>query len=60
MSATLYALVVLQGTNLTFAPGHTSMTECAQQYKGPYIGCFEYDPDGTTWTAFFRRLAPES
>jgi hypothetical protein len=35
MSATLYALVVLQGTTLTFSPGYTTAAECLQQYKGP-------------------------
>ena len=59
MSATLYALVVLQGTpGLSFSPGYTSAAECLQQYKGPYVSCFAYDPNLSTWTAFvelFRR-----
>ena len=39
MSATLYALVVLQGANgLTFSPGYTTAAECMQQYKGPNVG----------------------
>jgi hypothetical protein len=54
MSATLYALVVLQGSSLTFAPGYTSAAECLQQYKGPNVACFAYDGAGTTWTAFFK------
>jgi hypothetical protein len=54
MSATLYALVVLQGTTLTFSPGYTTAAECLQQYKGPYVSCFPYDPERTTWTAFFK------
>ena len=54
MSATLYALVVLQGTGLSFSPGYTSASECMQQYKGPYVSCFAYDPDSTSWTAFFK------
>ena len=40
MSATLYALVVLQGTSLTFSPGYTTAAECMQQYKGPNVTCF--------------------
>jgi hypothetical protein len=35
MSQILYALVVLQGTGLSFSPGYTSAAECLQQYKGP-------------------------
>ena len=55
MSATLYALVVvLQGTCLSFSPGYTSASECMHQYKGPYVSCFAYYPDSTTWTAFFK------
>jgi hypothetical protein len=54
MSATLYALVVLQGTTLTFSPGYTTAAECLQQYKGPYVSCFPYDPERNTWTAFFK------
>ena len=57
MSATLYALVVLQGTTLTFSPGYTTAAECMQQYKGPYVSCFAYDPSGVTWTAFFKTPA---
>jgi hypothetical protein len=54
MSATLYALVVLQGTTLVFSPGYASPTECYAVYKGPFISCFAYDPDGSSWTAFFK------
>ena len=55
MSATLYVLVVLQGANgLTFSPGYTTATECIQQYKGPFVACFAYDPSLSTWTAFFK------
>src|SRR5580704_10249032 len=54
MSATLYALVVLQGTTLSFSPGYTTAAECMQQYKGPYVSCFAYDPNLSTWTAFFK------
>ena len=25
-----------------------------QQYKGPNVACFNYDPEGTSWTAFFK------
>jgi hypothetical protein len=25
-----------------------------QHYKGPYVSCFAYDPNLTTWTAFFK------
>jgi hypothetical protein len=25
-----------------------------QQYKGPYVSCFAYDPNLSTWTAFFK------
>ena len=54
MSATLFVLVVLQGTGLTFSPGYTTAVECMQQYKGPNVACFAYDGAGTTWTAFFK------
>jgi hypothetical protein len=55
MSVTLYVLVVLQGANgLTFSPGYTTAAECLQQYKGPNVACFNYDPEGTSWTAFFK------
>ena len=50
----LIALVVQQGTTLTFSPGYTTAAECMQQYKGPYVSCFPYDPERTTWTAFFK------
>ena len=55
MSVTLYVLVVLQGANgLIFSPGYTTAAECIQQYKGPNVACFNYDPEGTRWTAFFK------
>jgi hypothetical protein len=54
MSQVLYALVVLQGTTLNLSPGYTSVAECTQQYKGPYVSCFAYDPNLSTWTAFFK------
>jgi uncharacterized protein YbdZ (MbtH family) len=54
MSSTLFALVILQGTSLTFSPGYTTATECIQQYKGPFVACFAYDPSLSTWTAFFK------
>jgi hypothetical protein len=54
MSATLYALVVLQGTTLSFSPGYTTAAECQQQYKGPNVACFAYDAGLSTWTAFFK------
>ena len=55
MSATLYALVVLQGTSgLAFEPGYTSTEQCLSVYRGPYVSCFQYDPEGVTWTAFFQ------
>ena len=25
-----------------------------QQYKGPNVACFTYDPGLSTWTAFFK------
>ena len=56
MSATLYALVVLQGTSLSFSPGYTTAAECMQQYKGPNVACFAYDAGLSTWTAFFKLL----
>ena len=37
MSVTLYVLVVLQGTTLSFRPGYTTAAECLQQYKGPNV-----------------------
>ena len=54
MSQILYTLVVLQGTSLSFSPGYTSAAECLAVYKGPAVACFAYDPEGTTWTAFFK------
>ena len=55
MSTTLFVLVVLQGANgLTFSPGYTTAAECLQQYKGPNVACFAYDPSLSTWTAFFK------
>ena len=55
MSTTLFVLVVLQGANgLTFSPGYTTAAECMQQYRGPNVACFAYDPSLTTWTAFFN------
>src|SRR6478736_7558242 len=54
MSATLYALVVLQGTSLSFSPGYTTAAECQQQYKGPNVACFAYDAGLSTWTTFFK------
>ena len=54
MSSTLFALVILQGTSLTFSPGYTTAAECLQQYKGPNVACFTYDPGLSTWTAFFK------
>ena len=54
MSQILYALVVLQGTTLSFSPGYTTATECLQQYKGPNVACFAYDAGLSTWTAFFK------
>jgi hypothetical protein len=58
MSTTLFVLVVLQGANgLTFSPGYTTAAECMQQYKGPNVACFNYDPEGASWTAFFKTPA---
>ena len=58
MSATLYALVVLQGTSgLAFEPGYTSKEQCLSVYRGPSVSCFQYDPEGVTWTAFFKTAA---
>jgi hypothetical protein len=54
MSQILYALVILQGTSLTFSPGYTTAAECLQQYKGPNVACFAYDAGLSTWTAFFK------
>ena len=55
MSQVLYALVILQGSSgLTFSPGYATAAECMQQYKGPNVACFNYDPEGTSWTAFFK------
>ena len=34
MSATLYALVVLQGTTLSFSPGYTTAAECLAAIQG--------------------------
>ena len=58
MSATLYALVILQGTSgLAFEPGYTSKEQCLSLYRGPSVSCFQYDPEGVTWTAFFKTPA---
>lgn len=55
MSATLYALVIWQGASgLAFQPGYTSKEECQAVYQGPHVICWQYDPNMTTWTAFFR------
>jgi hypothetical protein len=54
MSATLYALVVLQGSTLSFSPGYPTLQECTAVYQGPYVRCFPHDPQGTTWSAFFK------
>jgi hypothetical protein len=54
MSQILYALVVLQGTTLSFSPGYTTAAECLVQYYGPNVSCFAYDPNLSTWTAFFK------
>ena len=55
MSTTLFVLVVLQGANgLTFSPGYTTAADCLAVYKGPNVSCFPYDPERTTWTAFFK------
>ena len=55
MSQVLYALVILQGSSgLTFSPGYATAAECMQQYKGPNVACFNYDPEGVSWTAFFK------
>jgi hypothetical protein len=54
MSSTLFALVILQGTSLTFSPGYATAAECLQQYKGPNVACFAYDAGLSTWTAFFK------
>src|SRR5580704_10497210 len=55
MSQVLYALVILQGSSgLTFSPGYATAAECMQKYKGPNVACFNYDPEGTSWTAFFK------
>jgi hypothetical protein len=58
MSATLYALVILQGTSgLAFEPGYASREQCLSVYRGPSVWCYEYDPSGVTWTAFFETPA---
>jgi hypothetical protein len=44
MSATLYALVMLHGTTLSFSPGYASPTECYSVYKGPFVSCFTTTP----------------
>jgi hypothetical protein len=54
---TLFVLVmVAPGVpgGLTFTPGFVSVQECVAQYKGPNVACFNYDPGGVTWSAFFR------
>src|SRR3984957_7575022 len=51
MSQVPYALVILQGSSrLTFSPGYATATECLQ----PNVACFNYDPEGASWTAFFK------
>ena len=58
MSQILYVLVVLQGTSgLAFEPGYTSKEQCLSVYRGPSVSCFQYDPEGVTWTAFFKTPA---
>jgi hypothetical protein len=58
MSATLYALVMLQGTTLSFSPGYASPTECYSVYKGPFVSCFTYNPDGSQCWAKDNRSGP--
>ena len=58
MSSTLFALVILQGTSgFAFEPGFTSKEQCLSVYRGPSVSCFQYDPEGVTWTAFFKTPA---
>ena len=58
MSSTLFALVILQGTSgLAFESGYTSKEQCLSVYRGPSVSCFQYDPEGVTWTAFFKTPA---
>ena len=58
MSSTLFALVILHGTSgLAFEPGFTSKEQCLSVYRGPSVWCYEYDPSGVTWTAFFKTPA---
>ena len=58
MSSTLFALVILQGTSgFAFEPGFTSKEQCLSVYRGPSVWCYEYDPSGVTWTAFFKTPA---
>ena len=45
MSSNLICARRLQGTSLTFSPGYTTAAECMQQYKGPNVACFTYDPE---------------
>ena len=55
MSATLYALIIAQGSSgLAFQPGYATKEECQAVYQGPHVICWQYDPSITTWTAFFR------
>jgi hypothetical protein len=55
MSISLWALIIMQGTNgLAFEPGYISKEACQAVYRGPSVICFEYDPNLTTWTAFFK------
>jgi hypothetical protein len=30
--------------------------ECLQQYRGPNVTCYAYDPQGTTWSVFFKSV----
>ena len=54
MSANLFVLVALQGSVLSFSPGYVTAAECLAVYRGPNVACFNYDPEGTTWTGFFK------
>jgi hypothetical protein len=58
MSATTLFVLVMVAPGvpggLTFSPGFVSVQECVAQYKGPNVACFNYDPGGVSWSAFFR------
>src|ERR1700722_12315533 len=50
----LFALVILQGSSCEVQPGYPNQAACQAAFRGPYVGCYPYDPSGQKWGAFFH------